>query len=62
MTKVVLVETIHHNEKWAEFLDNLPTQSDKDVAGKTMDWIKKTYPQFKNELNGEIIAEITRQE
>jgi len=62
MTKVVLVETIHHNEKWAEFLDNLSNQQEKDTAGKTMDWVKETYPQFKKELNGKLIAEITRQE
>ena len=62
MTKVVLVETIHHNEKWAEFLDSLSNQQEKDIAGRTMDWIKKNYPQFKKELNGKLIAEITRQE
>ena len=62
MTKVILVETIHHNEKWAEFLDSLPTQIERDIAGKTMDWIKEAYPQFKDKLNGKLIAEITRQE
>lgn len=60
--KIVLMETIYHNEKWAEFLDSLSNQEEKDIAGKTMGWIKKNYPQFKNELDGELIAEITRQE
>jgi len=62
MNKVVLVETIHHNEKWEKFLDGLSNQYDKDIAGLTMSWIKETYPQFKDELNGKLIAEITRQE
>lgn len=62
MTKIILLEEIYHNEKWAEFLNNLSTQMEKDIAGKTMGWIKETYPQFKKELNGVLIAEITRQE
>lgn len=62
MNKIILLEEIYHNEKWAEFLDGLSNQYDKDIAGLTMSWIKDTYPQFKKELDGKLIAEITRQE
>lgn len=61
MTKVILVETIHHNEEWEKFLNALENQYQRDIAGATMDWIKETYPEFKDKLNGELIAEITKQ-
>ena len=43
-----------HNPEWKKFLDSLPTQHDKDIAGKQMAWIKKTYPQFADTLNGSL--------
>ena len=61
MTKIILVEQIYDNKEWGEFLDSLPTQQEKDTAGLAMDWIKKTYPEFKDKLNGKLIAEITQQ-
>lgn len=61
MNKIILVETIHHNEKWAKFLEELPNSETRTTAGLVMDWIKETYPQFKDTLNGKIIAEITKQ-
>lgn len=59
--KVFLVEQIHHNEKWEEFLSSLPDQATRDIAGHVMTWIKETYPQFVQTLNGELIAEITKE-
>ncbi len=61
MTPIVVIEQIHHNEKWARFLELLSTQQERDIAGKVMEWVKETYPEFKDKLNGELIAEITRQ-
>jgi len=61
MSKIILLETIHHNEEWAKFLKKLPTDIERTIAGKTMVWIKKTYPEFKNKLNGKLIAEVTKQ-
>lgn len=58
---VIVVETIHHNEKLAEFLDSLPNQREKDIAGLVITWVKETYPEFKDKLNGELIAEVTQE-
>ena len=56
------METIHDNPEWGKFLDTLDNNYQRDIAGAVMDWIKETYPEFKDKLNGEIIAEITKQE
>ena len=58
---VIVIETIHHNKEWEKFLGGLPSQYEKDIAGLTMDWVKETYPEFKDKLNGELIAEVTRE-
>ena len=43
------------NKQFGEFLDNLPDQHDRDVAGMTMAWIKETYPEVAKVLNGELV-------
>jgi len=53
----VLIQKVYHNRQWKEFLDSLPNQHDKDIAGKTMDWIKRTYPEFADVLNGKLVWE-----
>ena len=57
---IELMEQIHNNEKWEEFLNSLDNQYQRDIAGIVMDWIKETYPEFKDKLNGKLIAEVTR--
>lgn len=57
---IEVIEQIHDNPEWSKFLDSLTNQEEKDLAGKVMNWIKTTYPEFKNKLNGKLIAEITR--
>lgn len=37
-----LTERIYHNVKWKQFLDSL-SEHDREIAGKTMDWIKSSY-------------------
>lgn len=54
-----LTQRVFHNSKWKIFLDNLPNQHDKDIAGKTMDWIKATYPEVMAVLNGTLVWEHT---
>ncbi len=44
-----------HNVEWKKFLDGLPTDHDRRVAGMTMDWIKATYSQLEDTLNGELV-------
>lgn len=46
-----------HNIEWKKFLDGLPTDHDRRVAGMTMDWIKATYSQLEDVLNGELVFE-----
>ncbi len=48
-----------HNIEWKKFLDGLPTDHDRRVAGITMDWIKATYAQLQDVLNGELVFEYT---
>ena len=60
MTIFKITETIHDNPKLREFLDSLDNQHDRDVAGLVITWVKKTYPHFADELNGELIATIER--
>lgn len=62
MSKVVLIETIHDNPEWGKFLDALENQYQRDLAGAVMNWIMETYPHFADELKGELIAEITKEE
>ncbi len=48
-----------HNIEWKKFLDGLPTDHDRRIAGMTMDWVKATYSQLENILNGELVFEYT---
>ena len=52
-----LTERKFHNEKWKIFLDSLPNQHDRDVAGLQMDWMKTTYSEIKELLDGALIWE-----
>jgi hypothetical protein len=60
--KQVILEQIYFNLEVKRFLDNLKTQHDRDIAGKTIDFIKKTYPEFTQTLNGELILEETTED
>ena len=52
-----LLERMFHNAEWKRFLDALPTQHDRNIAGKTMDWVKETYPEIASLLNGALVWE-----
>lgn len=54
---VRILYQFHYNAKWKEFLDSLPSQKERDVAGLVMDWIKTEYPELREVLNGELIHE-----
>lgn len=57
----VLLQQLFHNSEWKRFLESLPSQHDKDVAGRTMDWIKeslsKEFPEAVLFLNGTLVWE-----
>ena len=57
--KQVLIERVYFNSEINKFLDRLKNQHDKDIAGITLDFIKTTYPEFTQTLNGELILEET---
>lgn len=38
-----LTERLFHNVEWKKFLAKFSEQHERDVAGKTMDWIKSSY-------------------
>ena len=54
-----VTQKLFRNPKWKTFLDNLPNQHDRDVAGHTMDWIKTEYPELERTLNGDLVWEHT---
>ena len=60
--KQVIIERVYFNSEINKFLDKLETQHDRDVAGKTIDFIKTTYPEFTKTLNGELILEETTED
>ena len=60
--KQVILEQLYFNSEVKRFLDKLKTQGDRDIAGKTIDFIKKTYPELAQTLNGELILEETTED
>ena len=60
--KQVILEQIYFNSEVARFLDSFNSQHDKDIAGATLDFIKKTYPEFARTLNGELVLEETTED
>ena len=60
--KQVILEQIYFNSEVARFLGSLKSRHDKDIAGKTLDFIKKTYPKFAPILNGELILDKTTED
>ncbi len=60
--KQVILEQLYFNSEIKRFLDKLKTQHDRDIAGKTIDFIKNTYPEFTSTLNGELILEETTED
>jgi len=46
---------IYHNAKIKTWLDQLSDQRDKDVAGMTIDYLKKEFPEVRDVLNGELV-------
>jgi len=45
---------VYHNEKIGKFLDSLK-EEEKEVATKTIDFIKENFPECVNVLNGKLI-------
>ena len=60
--KQIILEQIYFNSEVARFLGSLKSRHDKDIAGKTLDFIKKTYPKFAPILNGKLILEGTTED
>jgi len=60
--KEVILEQLYFNSEVGRFLDSLKSQHDRNVAGLTIDFIKKTYPEFTKTLNGELILEETTED
>ena len=60
--KQIILEQIYFNSEVARFLGSLKSRHDKDIAGKTLDFIKKTYPEFAPILNGELVLEETTED
>ena len=61
-TKQIILEQIYFNSKVGRFLDSFDSQHDRDIVGKTIDFIKTTYPEFTKTLNGELILEETTED
>ena len=57
--KQIILEQMYFNSEVKRFLDSFDSQHDKDMVGATLDFIKKTYPEFAPILNGELILEET---
>ena len=55
--KQIILEQIYFNSEVKRFLDSLESQHDKDIAGATLDFIKRTYPEFTQTLNGKLVLE-----
>lgn len=61
ISKVIIMEQIYDNPEWDKFLKTLPNEYQREIASIVMTWIKDTYPEFKDKLNGKLIADITRE-
>ena len=48
---------VHHNPKIKDWIDQFAAQRDKDVAAMTIDYLKRTFPEIMDVLNGELIYE-----
>lgn len=48
---------IYRNPIIGRWLDSLNDQRDKDIAGKTIDFLKNEFPEIRDLLNGELIHE-----
>lgn len=55
--KQVILEQMYFNSEVKRFLDSFDSQHDRDIIGATLDFIKKTYPEFTQTLNGKLILE-----
>jgi hypothetical protein len=60
--KEIILEQIYFNSEVARFLGSFDSQHDKDIIGATLDFIKKTYPEFISTLNGELVLEETTED
>ena len=60
--KEVILEQLYFNSEIKRFLDSLDSQHDRDVAGCTIDFIKTTYPELTQTLNGKLILEETTED
>ena len=40
---------VFHDAEWKQFLQSLPNQEARDIAGMTMNWIKDKYGRIVNE-------------
>ena len=60
--KQVIIERVYFNSEVNKFLDKLKTQHDRNIAGRVIDFIKNTYPEFTKTLNGELILEETTED
>ncbi len=60
--KQVILEQMYFNSEIKRFLDSLDSQYDREIAGQTIDFIKKTYPELAPTLNGELILEETSED
>ena len=60
--KQILIERVYFNPAINKFLDKLKTQHDRNIAGQVIDFIKTTYPEFAQTLNGELILEETTED
>lgn len=48
---------VHHNPKVKVWIDQFAAQRDRDVAAMTIDYLKNTFPEVKDVLNGELTYE-----
>jgi hypothetical protein len=60
--KQIILEQLYLNSEVGRFLDSLESQHDKDIASKTINFIKKTYPEFAPTLTGKLILEETTED
>ena len=48
---------VHRNEKIKKYLDSIQSPYAREVAVRTIDWIKDNFPECKEILQGELIYE-----
>jgi len=58
---LTLEERVYYNLALAQFFRSLDNDHDREIAGRTINWVKQTYPQFAQTLNGELILEDIRE-